>query len=161
MGKIVTNFFDGSCLDYDRGSQDDWCVYLKRPNSPRYAPKDCQYFKRLYEYSMTHGTQKVYEDFLQVYNRTTKVCSEEVFDMIKEIAKGYGNDELNFAIDLSIIYMGMIAEENKKNTRLGKRIKRLGIHQTLVEGMSYDKAAEFSYGMGWRKIDEICKSKGF
>jgi hypothetical protein len=28
MGQIVTQFSDGSYLEYDKGSFDAWCVYL-------------------------------------------------------------------------------------------------------------------------------------
>ena len=90
MGQTVTTFSDGSYLEYDRGSFDDWCVYLSRPNETRYAPKDYQYFKRLREYSLTHGAKKLYDDFVRIYDKTTKVRSNDVFDFIKEIAKGYG-----------------------------------------------------------------------
>lgn len=161
MGQIVTQFSDGSYLEYDTGSFDDWCVYLSRPNALRYAPKDCQYFERLHEYSLTHGAKKLYDDFVSIYNETTKVRSNGVFDYIKEIAKSYGTDEISVAIDFSILYMGMVAEENKARTKLGKRVKRLGVHQVLIDGMDYNTAANFSKGKKWRELDEICKSKGF
>lgn len=57
--------------------------------------------------------------------------------------------------------MGMIAEENKENTQLGKQIKRLGVHQVLIEKMGCNEAANFSKGIRWRQIDAICSSKGF
>ena len=84
-----------------------------------------------------------------------------MFDYIKEIAKSYGTDEIRVAIDFSIIYMGMVAEENKAFTKLGKRVKRLGVYQVLIDRMDYNTAANFSRGRKWRELDEICKSKGF
>jgi hypothetical protein len=161
MGRIVARFSDGSFLEYDRGKDDEWCVYLTRRNVRRFIPEDWQYFKRLHEYSLIHGADKVYDDFVHIYNRTTKEVSEEVLELIKNISKSYGLNELNASIIFSIIYLGMIAEENKERTRLGKRIKRLGIHQTIVERMNYNDAAKFSIGKKWWQIDEICKSKGF
>ena len=62
---------------------------------------------------------------------------------------------------LSILYMAMIAEEQKKYTRLGKRIKRLGIHKLLFEGASAREAANFMCGMGWRDIARLCEERGF
>ena len=161
MGKITTTFRDGSYLEYDTGTFDDWCVYLSRPNADRYAPKDFQYFERLYKYSLIHGAEKVYSDFVNIYNKTSKNLSEKVFVDIKEISKSYGADELSVAIDFSIIYMGMVAEENKAFTRLGKRIKRLGIYQVLIDKMSPFIAAQYSKGKKWMELNEICKSKGF
>ena len=61
----------------------------------------------------------------------------------------------------SILYMAMIAEERKKNTRLGKRIKRLGIHKLLIEKSNVLDAANFMRGMGWREIDSLCRARGF
>jgi len=55
----------------------------------------------------------------------------------------------------------MIAEERKANTRLGKRIKRLGIHALLMESVSVANAANFMRGMGWREIDRLCRERGF
>jgi len=44
---------------------------------------------------------------------------------------------------------------------LGKRIKRLGMYQTLVDNMEPATAANFSRGMRWQEIDEQCKKRGF
>ena len=30
MGQLIKSFVDGSYLEYDRGSFDDWCVYLTK-----------------------------------------------------------------------------------------------------------------------------------
>jgi hypothetical protein len=55
----------------------------------------------------------------------------------------------------------MIAEENKANAILKKRVKRLGVHQVLVLGMPPSEAAKFSNGKKWRDLDAIMKSNGF
>ncbi|RHJ78127.1 hypothetical protein [Parabacteroides sp. AM08-6] len=161
MGKIITTFSDGSKLEYDKGAFDEWCVYLTRPNVTRYAPKDFQYFQRLANYGAKYGFDILYNDYVEIYNLTTKEIEETVLEKIKEITNKYGEDALNVAIDFTIIYMGMIAEENKKGTKLGKRIKRLGIYQVLKEQMHYNKAANFSKGKKWRELNDICLSKGF
>lgn len=161
MGRTVTTFSDGSFLEYDSGAFDDWCVYLTRPHQAKYAPRDYQYFDRLKQYALRHGSAKLYRDFVSIYDRTTSTLSDSVFNFIKQIAQDYGDDETDVAIDFSIIYMGMVAEENKAFTKLGKRVKRLGVHQVLNDGMSSYEAANFSRGMGWRDIDAICRGKGF
>ena len=161
MGRIVTTFSDGSKLEYDKGAFDDWCVYLTRPSISKYAPKDFQYFHRLVDYVTKYGFDNLYEDYVEIYNLTTKNIEETVLRRIKEITSKYGEDSLNIAIDFTIIYMGMIAEENKEFTKLGKRIKRLGVHQVLKERMHYNEAANFSRGKKWKELNEICSSKGF
>lgn len=154
-------FSDGSYLEYGEGKFDNWCVFLSRPNIPRYAPKDKEYFERLTRYAQKYDSQKVYNDFIEIYKKTTKEPSDKIFDRIKTIAQTYKTDATNVAIDFSIIYMGMVSEENKKNTKLGKRIKRLGVHQLLMEDLDYNEAANFSKGKNWKELDELCTSKGF
>lgn len=161
MGRIVRDFKDGSVLEYDRGAFDDWCVYLTRPNMARHAPKDYQYFKRLTEYAAKYGNNQLYNDFIQIYNATTKVVDDSVFKLIDMLSAKYGNEETDIAIDFSIIYMGMVAEENKAYTKLGKRVKRLGIHQVLIDGLEYETAANFSRGKKWKELDNECKQRGF
>ena len=56
---------------------------------------------------------------------------------------------------------GMIAEENKVNMILKKRIKRLGVYQVLMDNFPPSEAANFSKGKGWRELDSIMKAKGF
>jgi len=55
----------------------------------------------------------------------------------------------------------MVAEENRENAKLKKRIKRLGIHQVLIEGISPEIAANFSRDKVWIILDGIMKKKGF
>jgi hypothetical protein len=57
--------------------------------------------------------------------------------------------------------MAMIAEEQKQYTKLGKRIKRLGIHMLLIEQLSVHEAANIMRGMGWRDIAVLCDERGF
>ena len=71
------------------------------------------------------------------------------------------HDLWNLILDFSIIYMGMVAEENKAFTKLGKRVKRLGVHQVLVDKLNYNDAASFSRGKKWYDISEECNQKGF
>ena len=53
---------------------------------------------------------------------------------------------LDVTLCFVVIYATMIAERNKKNSILKERIKRLAIHQILVEGMPVSEAANFSKG---------------
>lgn len=62
---------------------------------------------------------------------------------------------------LSILYAGMIAEENKSRARLKKRVKRLGLHQLLIEDFTAEAAATFSKGKTWQEIDLACTERGF
>ena len=158
---LVTTFSDGSTLEYGRGQFDDWCVYLKRPNEIKYAPRDYQYFARLKGYAERHGAQTVYNAFVQLYDMTDAKLSQNTIAAIKTITAEFGADALDMAIDFTIMYMGMIAEENKENTMLGKRIKRLGVHQVLLDGFTPNQAANFSRDKRWREISAECNKRGF
>jgi hypothetical protein len=61
----------------------------------------------------------------------------------------------------NVLYAGMVAEENKEHALLKKRIKRLGMHQVLLENMEPEKAALFSKGKKWTELDKLMKEKGF
>lgn len=161
MGKIIKTFADGSFLEYDRGKFDDWCVYFTEPDGSRKPPKDVDYFAQLKELSAKYGVDKVYGDYVKVYNLTGKQVSESSLALITEITASYGSYALNVDVIFSILYMAMIAEEQKKNTRLGKRIKRLGIFMLLKENRSVNEAANFMRGMGWRDIAALCEARGF
>ena len=158
-------FEDGSFLKFGHGNFDDWCVFLTRKtdniNVEDFKPRDWQYFKKLQHYASIYGDDLLYKDFVAIYDATSKNISSDVFDKIKCLSKKYVGNELNISIIFSILYMGMIAEENKKGTHLGKRIKRLGMHQILKENVNYKEAANFSRNKRWQYLDKICKNKGF
>ena len=161
MGQLIKQFQDGSFLEYDKGKFDNWCVYLTSPNGNRQPPRDTDYFNELKSFAEAYGNLKVYDDYVRVYGMTGTQVDENVLNSISSIADSYGQDALQMDIMLSILYMAMIAEEQKENTRLGKRIKRLGIHVLLIESRSVSDAANFMRGMGWRDIDRMCRERGF
>lgn len=158
-------FRDGSALKYASGRFDKWQVQLKRPtlSLPWYPPSDIQYFKILQDMGKKYGNMGIYSDFVTIYNLTNKVIDnrEEVFAQIESITTKYGSDSLDMEIWLSVLYMAMIAEENKIGTRLGKRIKRLGVHRALIENVTPKLAADENKGKDWRSIDIECKKRGF
>ena len=80
---------------------------------------------------------------------------------ISTLSASYGDNALAVDVVFTILYMAMIAEERKAYTKLGKRIKRLGIHALLIENVPVNSAANFMRGMGWREIDNLCRQRGF
>lgn len=161
MGQLIKEFENGTFLEYDRGGFDDWCVYFTDTNGTRKPPRDVDYFKQLTELAEKYSVEKVYTDYVQVYNLTGKEVEQPALAEISRISASYGRDALDVDIIFSILYMAMIAEERKKYTRLGKRIKRLGIYKLLIEKRSVYEAANFMRGMGWRDIDALCRERGF
>lgn len=161
MRRIIKEFDDGSILEYDKGSFDDWCVYLRRPSGSRRPPRDTDYFEQLKLFADRYGVNRIYGDYVKVYHLTGKQVDEKALHDISAISDTYGEDKLAIDMIFSILYMAMIAEEQKAHTKLGKRIKRLGIHKLLEENCSVKESADFMRGMGWREIDILCKERGF
>lgn len=161
MGQIIQQFSDGSVLEYDSGSFDEWCVYLTRPGRFRTAPRDIEYFRDMKKMANTHTKQAVYADFVKIYQQTGNSVLDSVLQFIQKASQKYKQDSLDIEILFTILYSSMVAEQNKKYTMLGKRVKRLGLHQVIFEDMSPEAAANFSKNKPWREIDRECKSRGF
>ena len=160
MSRVVKRFHNHSALEFDEGSFNKWCVYFINPEGKRKAPLDQEYFLQLQDLSTRYGAQKVYNDFVKIYKLTGKDIDENVLDIISELSNEY-EDSLYADVLFTNLYMAMIAEENWDGTRLGKRIKRLGVHELLLKNMSAENAANFMRGMDWRQIDTLCKENGF
>ena len=161
MGQIIKAFSDGSFLEYDRGGFDDWCVYLTNASGSRRPPRDTDYFAQLKDLAEQYGTKKVYGDYVKVYDLTGKQVNRGSLESITLLSKEYGASAIQVDTIFSILYMAMIAEERKAGTRLGKRIKRLGVHKLLIENTPVREAANFMRGMGWRDIARLCEERGF
>jgi hypothetical protein len=148
-------------VEFGTGGIDIWCVYLTRPGKQRYAPTDKEYFAILQSLGDKHGLQKVYDDFIEIYSLTSKNMDVKALDLIARLADTYDSDAEEVEIWFTVLYAGMIAEENKRKTRLGKRIKRLGVQQTLIDKLKPEEAANFSRGKHWTILNKLMISKGF
>jgi hypothetical protein len=147
---------------FDQGSFDNWCVYIVEENGDKKAPFDVEYFNDLKIISHKYDNNKVYNDFIKIYNLTDKNLKQQVLDLINSIVESYENeDKILIEQWFTVIYAGMIAEENKEFAILKKRIKRLGMYQVLILNYKPYVAANFSKGKKWRELDAIMKSLGF
>ena len=156
---LVKEFKKGVSLSFGRGSFDDWAVIVQHPSFPKF-PTDEWYFKKLSKFALYSSPFELYEEFVEIYELTTNVVDENVLNTISGIAKRYP-DPLEFDLIFTILYMGMIAEENKEGAILGKKMKRLGVYQTLIEGLGATKAAHYSRGQSADYLLEVCKYRGF
>lgn len=161
MPQRINTFSNGGWIEFDSGKFDDWCVYVKNPGKERFAPTDERYFRRLKKLGKKHGNQKIYDDFLLIFNQTTAELKAEVFKLIVELSRFYKEDQLEMEIWFNVLYAGMVAEENKEKAILKKRIKRLGIHQILIDDLEPEMAAGFSKGISWKQLNRLMKAKGF
>lgn len=162
MPRLIKQLQNNRSVIFDSGKFDDWCVYVVESNGFKEAPFDETYFADLYRISQKYPNNKVYDDFVMIYERTTRTIDHDVLSLIDEIVATY-NQEDKIIVEqwFSVIYAGMIAEENKENAVLKKRVKRLGMYQVLILNMPAGEAARFSYGKRWRELDAIMRPLGF
>lgn len=154
-------FEDNTRLERGPGRIDNWCVYYYDENGKKRALRDIEYFRQLKCLSLKYGAERIYKDYVQIYNNTHKEIESQTVDLISAIASQYEDSKLEVKKVFSELYMTMISEENKKNTRLGKRIKRLGVYALLLEGKNEQKAANFMRHRTAEEISQMCSEKGF
>lgn len=161
MSRLIKKLKNNRQVVFDTGRFDDWCVYVVESNGFRTAYFDETYFSDLYRIAQKYSDQKVYNDFIKIYERTTKIIDPEIVALIDALTETYHpEDKTNIEQWFTVIYAGMIAEENKDKAILKKRIKRLGMYQVLVQNMPAKDAAKFSIGKKWRDLDALMKSYG-
>jgi hypothetical protein len=156
--------FDTAKVIFDRGSFDEWCVFIDDGHR-RFAPTDSWYFSILLEFTQDRDAETIYRDFVRIYDQTTEAVAEETLLLIHEMSTQYA-DPAKARIIFTVLYYGMIAEENKKNDKgeklpLRRRIKRLGVYMVLMEGVQPQVAANYSRGLGADYLDKVCFYRGF
>lgn len=156
--RLIKNLRNNRKVIFDQGKFDDWCVYVVEENEIKKAPFDVDYFTDLKALNLLYGNNKVYQDFLKIYHPTNKTVDINILNLIDEIVNTYEIVHQNIIEQwFTVIYAGMIAEENKQFAILKKRVKHLGVHQTLIQDFTPENAARFSYGKKWRELDTIMK----
>ena len=161
MPQLIKKVRDKHLVEFDKGSFDNWCVYLTRSNQLRYAPKDIEYFTFFQQFAKKHGHRRLFNDFVCIYNHTDNTVNLHTLRLITALTNYYTEDYEELDIWFSVVYAGMIAEENKEHAILKKRIKRLGMYQLLVEKHEPSFAANFSKEKKWKELDVLMKQYGF
>ena len=151
MGLI--NLDNGNILYFDEGRFDKWCVYEKNSYGKRIIPRDVEYFTELLKLTNYFKRDDIYNDYISIYDLTTKNFDNNVVDVIKKISLKYGEFKSEVFRTFSILYMAMIA--------VGRRIKRLGVYYLLFKDKSPEFCANFMRKMPWQEIDKLCKEGGF
>ena len=139
--RIVKTFSDGTSLGWDRGKLDSWCVYYNDIDGSSSPPLDTDYFTDLLNLADKYGHDKVYKDFVSMYDVINSPnpdeCCIEIIDSL--VSSYHPEDQLNVDKLFTILWMAMVSEWNYRfpNGRpsvLKHRIKRLGVYTMLVKG---------------------------
>jgi hypothetical protein len=161
MERLIQRIDKDTSVVFDAGKFDNWCVFVKTQFG-RKPPLDTEYFTFFKNLANNFGRDRVYCEFVEIYESVSESVQKSVLNRIIEIAREYPSPiDRDVALNLVVIYAGMIAERNKRNTVLKERIKRLGMYQVLIENMPVAEAATFSRGMKANEIQKICKERGF
>lgn len=153
-------FSDGEEIGFGRGRIDNFCVYHRIEGLTR-APLDTEYFDFIEDLSRSYSPKKVYRRFVTLYELVNKEVNGDAIQLIDQISSDFPNEYRACQTYFTILYLAMVAEENYPGTKLGKRLKRLGVHQILMEGMNVSVAAHWSRRKAWREISEECERRGF
>jgi len=151
----------GAKIYFGRGKFDDWCVFLERPSAKAYAPLDTEYFTFFAELAQASSPKAVYTSFQKIYAVTNAIVNPTASKIIVAESEEYRGAANEAEIWFAVIYGGMIAEENKANAILKKRVKHLGLYQVLIQNLPVKDAANWSRGRKWREIDAECRRFGF
>ena len=147
----LREYEDGSYLAFDTGNFDDYRVTFYH-NGSQHSPKDTWFFDKLVAIKRKpHTVWLVVQQIAKQINKTTEFQNIVFPDRIE-------SQEAKKVFDF--MAAAMIAEERKKGTVLGKRVKLLGIYQilfvyknALVASWSKDKPAGI--------ISDECEGYGF
>ncbi len=157
MERLVAELNNEAKVVFDTGKFDEWCVYFVEKEK-RSAPRDIDYLTALKALSKKYKAEQLYNFFLTIYNHSYSIIDRKLVEIIKNISiKFLPEDQFSVEKWFTIIYAGMIAENNKHKTKLGKRIKHLAIHQLLIQNYSPEEAANFSRGKSWYELDLLMK----
>ena len=153
---ITTN--TGYEIYFATGKFDEWCVYLNDGENQAKIPLDKDYFQWILDLSEKYGVQKVYNDFLIVYNAADEDFDEdECSYLCIEIDKHYEEDTTHWWV---IFYMTMVAECKKEHSILKKRIKHLGVYNVLFDKYDINYVTKYMRGKNWRYLDKLMKERG-
>ena len=147
-----------TCIYFDRGKFDSYCVYVNRVGYERCAPTDDIYFKWIKGLAHRYGVIQVYTDFCLLYDIVDdKINKNKVIALVSNLDLHYNENTIIWWL---IFYMTMVAECKKKNAILKKRIKKLGVYNILIENESIDDVVQYMRGKKWQELDELMKERG-
>lgn len=135
------------------------------------APEDIDYMQDVRDLAAKYGRDRVWKSFLELYESIPQVrgvnLTRAMTEKVIEIASQYPEEE-NLRKTLDCLLCAMIAENNrlriygsKYDTKLGKKIKALGVYQAIYEtNMTIRQVADYSKFRNWRWISHECAKRG-
>lgn len=150
----------GQTLFFGRGKFDDWAawtgVMCVDGNIWCALPMDKYYFEIAELLAGAHGVDRVYLDVLHLFEQAGRSVDRALVDQLFRMSLAYGMDQ-PWAFNMFLhLYYGMVAEENKQGTLLGRSIKMNGIYSLLKGGRDVATAADECRSKRWTEIRDEC-----
>jgi hypothetical protein len=82
MPRLIKKLKNNRSVVFDSGKFDDWCVYVEESNGIRKAPFDETYFTDLVQIAQKYKENKVYQDFVCIYENTTSKINQITLTLI-------------------------------------------------------------------------------
>lgn len=164
MTRTIQRFSFGHSILFAQGKFDEYCVYIRKPDDVLDPPHDLSYFQYMLKMNRPGVTTErqnhrmTFMDFIAIYEMTGKAISENVLEKIHVLASSY-NDPHWVELTFVVLYAAMVAEENKENTKLDKKIKGLAVYMLLIENRSPEFIVNYFQGMKWQKIQAMCDAR--
>jgi hypothetical protein len=146
---LLKTFSDGQTLNFDQGRFDNFRVsFYDEKGTFFFSPKDVHFLS--FFLSLENNT-KTWEI---IYQSFRSIRSDSHFHeiIIPTIIGGLKEKKM-----LSSYAAALLAEERKERTVLGKLVKFIALHQTLMQGWEPIKASKWSYGLKANKISRECQ----
>ena len=134
MGQLIKQYPDGSFLEYDRGGFDDWCVYLTDASGNRKPPRDTDYFTQLKNLAERFGTDKVYNDYVKVYDLTGKQVSKAALDCMDGMCRIKTTPSISRS-NLSMTFVGWTGSGKGHSQK--HKVQKIYSEMDLINGKSY------------------------
>ncbi len=158
MGSNIPNFATAQGLNTD--NQYKWFVYFDETVSDRNHAGYVENLRKLQKFAAKYSPERIYGDFVKIYDATQYNVNPDTLDLIAVISESYGSDAADMNYLLTIIYFAMLSEQHRKDTKLGKRIKRLAVYQALFDKVQPEEVTYFPPRKWWL-IDAQCSQRGF
>ena len=164
--EIVTD--NGFHFWFDYGNFDEWCVHCKRPTGKMWFAYDSEYLTWIRRMGKRYGEDRVYNDFVKIYDVANYDFNmKQAYKVIHEVDSNYPYKNNTSGEEWwTYFWMTMVAEERKENAIVGKRIKRLAVHNLLFDKWKLSYVLTYmdtrrNPNMSWRKLDKYCYERGF
>ncbi len=160
MDNNTTNLTTVQNLEFEHSNKYKWFVYFDQAISDRKHSSYVEHVETLQNFAAKYSPERIYRDFVKIYDATESSVNPDTLDLIALTSEAYADDAADINYLFTIIYFAMLSEQHRKDTKLGKRIKRFAVYQALFDKVEVEEVTYFPPRKWWL-IDAQCIQRGF